>query len=659
MRILVSNPDTLGDLILRQPLLAALAGEGHELGVVVRAAWRPLVPMVAPGARVLVAPGNVYDPGLAASSPDLHGIAAEAAAWKPDMLVVAPFQWTVLEERLSLECGGAVTVRMSGRLFGDSGPVSAVRSPVVAAVTEEMPEVRKNRALAAAVLGRAVELPDPRIEARPEQLEAARGELAKLGLEAGSYWVACVGDTADTRVRNWRPRQWGELLSAWSRERGRKFLLIGHEPESVSARAAVEAMGDERGAAVPWFGTGDGALDTLVGLAALSAGYVGRDTGPMHLAAALRRPVLAVFGGGTWPRFLPACDRSVAVTVGVPCIGCGWRCHLEDSYCIKNVPVAEVLRAAGELEDGAVPGREARVLRADEVLLARVGREGAHAAQVRLAQVSAARSTVVKEGSVLRAEPALTEAAPEGAALSEPKPWASHDERTLRLQEELRRAQRDLGLARARVTELEVAGAEAGRHRAEQAGALLSARQLYAEAKARAETLEAKLLEKTAEAAASREHARIKSAGESISRKQYEESVAQRIKAEELLAHKAKRLAEAEARIKDLDARARTAEGLGSPESRQREAKLREQIADLSARLSEAEGQLNDVRLRERRLSGDRATLQRLAQEHEAQVVVLRGRVRDLMASRWRKLGQRLHLAMTMPWEENGNGKPR
>ena len=39
----------------------------------------------------------------------------------------------------------------------------------------------------------------------------------------------------------------------------------------------------------------------------------------MHAAAALGKPLLAVFGGGTWPRFLPAVEPSVTVTVGVSC----------------------------------------------------------------------------------------------------------------------------------------------------------------------------------------------------------------------------------------------------------------------------------------------------------------------------------------------------
>ena len=95
-------------------------------------------------------------------------------------------------------------------------------------------------------------------------------------------------------------------------------------------------------------------------LTQLSAGYVGHDTGPMHVAAAMNKPVLAVFGGGTWPRFRPAVAPSVALLVGVPCVGCGWVCAFEQPYCIKSVPAGEVLRAATGLEEGRVAGREWR-----------------------------------------------------------------------------------------------------------------------------------------------------------------------------------------------------------------------------------------------------------------------------------------------------------
>src|SRR5215218_5295456 len=82
----------------------------------------------------------------------------------------------------------------------------------------------------------------------------------------------------------------------------------------------------------------------------------------MHVAAALGKPVLGVFGGGTWPQFTPRVTPSVAVMVGVACAGCDWSCSFDTSHCIKDVPVEEVARAARDLEEGRVTGREARVL---------------------------------------------------------------------------------------------------------------------------------------------------------------------------------------------------------------------------------------------------------------------------------------------------------
>ena len=51
------------------------------------------------------------------------------------------------------------------------------------------------------------------------------------------------------------------------------------------------------------------------------------------------------------------------------------------------------------------------------------------------------------------------------------------------------------------------------------------------------------------------------------------------------------------------------------------------------------------------RLERDLETLALISREQEAEIRVLRSRIDDLRASRWRKLGQRFGLAMTMDWE--------
>ena len=156
------------------------------------------------------------------------------------------------------------------------------------------------------------------------------------------------------------------MLGEWAKQHGRRFLFVGlpeEEPwtlEVMRGMAASARLGRGRRAARGGVHAAGRSLDELLALTQLSAGYVGHDTGPMHVAAAMGKPTLAVFGGGTWPRFRPAVEPSVALLVGVPCVGCGWVCSFEQPYCIRAVPVDEVLAAAADLEEGRVAGRRAR-----------------------------------------------------------------------------------------------------------------------------------------------------------------------------------------------------------------------------------------------------------------------------------------------------------
>lgn len=395
MRILASNPDTIGDMLLRQPMYRALQAAGHELCLIIRPLLEPVVPMVAPGARIIVCSERLYEPALSARTEGLEGVIAQARSFEPDLLLIAPFQWTALDERLGLELAGVPCIAMTGKRF--MGPRSApmqanLRVTRSVPVTEEMPELAKNQALAAAVLGRAVELADPVLEAHPEQLEVADVELTRAGLTADTYWVACIGDSQFTRVRNWDVSRWAELLSHWARRWSRRFLLVGHESESATMREVAALMPEGAGTTAIWTGRGDGDLRTLIGLIARSRGYIGRDTGPMHIAAALGKPLLTVFGGGTWPRFLPAARTSVSLTLSVPCAGCGWMCHLDRSHCIKDVSVAEAIRAADDLESGSIVGRQTRVAAADGPLLAKIARAGAEVARERTVELAVLRT---------------------------------------------------------------------------------------------------------------------------------------------------------------------------------------------------------------------------------------------------------------------------
>ena len=384
MRILASNPDTLGDLVLRQPMYRALEEAGHELLLVVRRSVLPLVRYVAPGAATLVLPAEVYAGDDADHWARFNDIFAAARDFRPDALLVAPYRWTLFEEKLAAALPETVKrIGMSGHLYsGDphagEAPASRMVFDVVADVREDQAEVEKNAALCAAVLGNPPRSTQPRLAASDESLTSAKQTLARLGLEPGGYWLACVGGTAHVSIKTWPAENWGEVFKHWTKESNAKFLFVGLPEERPATDAVLAEMGRtarESHAAV-WMEPGS-TIDDLLALTQLSAGYVGHDTGPMHIAAAMGLPTVAVFGGGTWPRFRPAVDPSVAVVVGVPCVGCGWACSFSTSHCIKRVPVEAVIKAIDDLRRGLIQGREARVLEPTKELQALMIREAA------------------------------------------------------------------------------------------------------------------------------------------------------------------------------------------------------------------------------------------------------------------------------------------
>ena len=69
------------------------------------------------------------------------------------------------------------------------------------------------------------------------------------------------------------------------------------------------------------------------------------DTLYAHLAAALDRPAVAIYGAGQESRFFPRRGRVKVVQGVIPCGGCQWHCIFERMVCVQDIPVNTVLQA--------------------------------------------------------------------------------------------------------------------------------------------------------------------------------------------------------------------------------------------------------------------------------------------------------------------------
>ena len=383
MRILISNSDTIGDFVLRQPLYAALAEAGHELAITVRSFVAPLAQWVAPNATVLHIVDDPYAVNFNPEAPSVQQLSCAARALNPDLFVIAAYQRTILDEVLASCLSASRIVGLNGYLY--PGPIdlgvnlrSAIRFDTVAEVSVDSHELHKSQALCSAVLRRNVRLPYPSIPDDAGDGESAVACLDRLGFRRGDYWVACVGDGQYRGIRNWGLEEWAQALAHLVERHCGHLLMVGTSDEYESTEEIRLKMGEKGRMAKNLCGA-SGGIETLASLISMSRGYIGRDTGPMHLAAALNKPVIAVFGCGNWPRFTPTARSGVIYTTKLACAGCNWICHLSEPHCIRRVPVAEVIAGIDDLTEGRISGLDIRALEPDRVLLAQIITESSSA----------------------------------------------------------------------------------------------------------------------------------------------------------------------------------------------------------------------------------------------------------------------------------------
>jgi ADP-heptose:LPS heptosyltransferase len=382
-RIAVLNPDSMGDLILRQPLFAAIAARAASLALVVRPGLIPVAERLAPDATLVPLPADPYDP---VEEPDpLHvaQVVAELRTLDVDTVVVAAYQRTRFDELVVEALPETTRIGFAGDRYPANTPAAQPlgwpkRLSHAVAAPEHEHDWLKNRWLATVICGEQPDWPRPHLTATRHELDAAGRLLARQGVDWPSFHVACIGASDRVAVRSWPADRWAAVLDHAIRRHGWRVVLVGTPDEREGNACIMRQLafdGQGKGGSA-WLDTTID-FEALLGLLSRAAGYIGRDSGPMHLAAALGKPVISVTGGGTWPRFVPLAPAGASLCLDVPCAGCGWFCHLDESFCVTHVPTAPVLEAVDALATNQLTTVAARALPRSESLAIHMEREAA------------------------------------------------------------------------------------------------------------------------------------------------------------------------------------------------------------------------------------------------------------------------------------------
>lgn len=208
-----------------------------------------------------------------------------------------------------------------------------------------------------ALLARAAGAPSPRATPRiaiPAEL-AARGEarLAALGISEQAPLVAACPGAAYGPAKRWLAARFADLLSRVARE-GAATVLLGGESDR-----AIASLVRSSSSLAPHDLCGETDVGLLAALLARARVALVNDSGPMHLAAAVGTPVVALFGSTNPDWTHPQGDGHALLRYPVPCAPCYRRRCPIGRACMDGIAVDAAYAAVSTRLRAAPPGRGA------------------------------------------------------------------------------------------------------------------------------------------------------------------------------------------------------------------------------------------------------------------------------------------------------------
>lgn len=324
--LLVRLPNWLGDLIQAWPVVRAAAENPS-------------------GPAVFVGPA-AFETLLASRFPS-----AAFVPWSRDRRFASvktlrrlrPEKALLLTDSLS----SAILVALAG-IPERIGYAAEFRDPLLtrrvprAAPARTTPRSREYIVLARAA-GLDVEEAFPRLEALPSERVEAASLRRRAGVPDGPFAVLAPGASYGPAKR-WEPGNFAKLAAALHARDGTRSILVGTRddsgPAAEVARLSAPAAFDLTGATD---------LASLTGLLDESTIVLSNDSGVMHLAAALRKPTVAVFGS-TSPVWSAAEAPWVrALYAAYPCSPCFRRTCPIGYGCLRSIDASRAIGAAEDL----------------------------------------------------------------------------------------------------------------------------------------------------------------------------------------------------------------------------------------------------------------------------------------------------------------------
>ena len=182
--------------------------------------------------------------------------------------------------------------------------------------------------------------------------EKTRGLLAAKGVHPKRLTVG-IFPGAGWKFREWMPNRFAAIGNRIIKDFDAQVLILGGPNEGELVNQVARLMATH---AIPI--AEELPIRRFAALVEACNLFISNDTGPMHIAAALQTPTVALFGPGNHIRFQPLEPIHSTLRHDVPCNPCKQftdRC--KDNICMKLITVDEVWETVQKKLTGMQPSQ--------------------------------------------------------------------------------------------------------------------------------------------------------------------------------------------------------------------------------------------------------------------------------------------------------------
>ncbi len=189
-------------------------------------------------------------------------------------------------------------------------------------------------------LGLKTSPPDINLHLTSEELAAAKKILGEAGVDPGRPLVIFSPGASYGPAKRWPPASFAALGTLFQKKADAQVVLVGSADETGLVESVAAGM-EKR----PVSFAGKTTLRELAALVASAGLFISNDSGPMHIANAVRVPLVALFGPTDPARTGPFHEPALVLRKEVPCWPCLYRKCPFDHRCLAQITPQEVYEA--------------------------------------------------------------------------------------------------------------------------------------------------------------------------------------------------------------------------------------------------------------------------------------------------------------------------